>query len=84
MLERLQRARLLELEPEDGDDLNDVMKFLASVTIVLLIPQIIGAFYGMNVMLPIEDVPSAFYILVGLSAVLSAIVAFILWKKDWR
>jgi magnesium transporter len=119
MLERLQRTQFLELEPEEEDNLDDVltenyeamemaevasdmlgqtmdafasiiannlnvvMKFLAAVTIVLIIPQIIATFYGMNVMLPMEDVPSAFYILVGLSAVLSGIVAFFLWKKGW-
>jgi magnesium transporter len=119
MLERLQRTRFLELEPEEEDNLDDVltenyeamemaevasdmlgqtmdafasiiannlnvvMKFLAAVTIVLIIPQIIATFYGMNVMLPMEDVPSAFYLLVGLSAVLSAIVAYFLWKKGW-
>jgi magnesium transporter len=59
------------------------MKFLASVTIILVIPQIIATFYGMNVMLPIEDHPLAFYIMVSLSAVLATLVAFIFWKKNW-
>src|SRR6185503_16189653 len=35
-----------------SNNVNSVMKFLASVTVILLIPQIVGAFYGMNVRLP--------------------------------
>jgi magnesium transporter len=66
-----------------SNNLNVVMKFLASITVVLIIPQIIGTFYGMNVRLPLEEAPLAFYLLLGLSVVISAIIGFTFWKKDW-
>ncbi len=66
-----------------SNNLNVVMKFLASITVVLIIPQIIGTFYGMNVGLPIREHPFAFSVLVGLSVVISAVVGFIFWRKKW-
>jgi magnesium transporter len=59
------------------------MKFLAAITVVLVIPQIFATFYGMNLRLPIEDEPFAFFAMVGLSLVIAAVVAFIFWKKNW-
>jgi magnesium transporter len=66
-----------------SNNLNVVMKFLASVTIILVIPSIIGTLYGMNINLPFGDHPSAFLILVGLSILGSLIVAVIFGKKGW-
>jgi magnesium transporter len=66
-----------------SNNLNMVMKFLASITVILIVPTIIGTFYGMNVPLPLEDNPSAFLVLVGLSILSSLIVGLIFWKKDW-
>ena len=66
-----------------SNNLNVVMKFLASITVIAIIPQIIGTFYGMNVGLPIAEHPLAFGAMVSLSVVLSAIGAFIFWKKSW-
>jgi magnesium transporter len=59
------------------------MKFLASITVVLIVPQIIGTFYGMNVGLPIQEQPWAFTTLVLLSVALAGFVAFVFWRKDW-
>lgn len=66
-----------------SNNLNVVMKFLASITVILIIPQIVGTFYGMNVGLPIEGHPLAFLIMVGLSFLAAAVVAWIFWKKNW-
>jgi magnesium transporter len=66
-----------------SNNLNVVMKFLASAAVVLVVPTIIGTFYGMNVRLPLEDNPSAFLILVGLSMLTSFIIGLILWRKGW-
>ncbi len=38
-----------------NNNLNGVMKFLAAVTIILSIPNIITGFFGMNVTLPFQD-----------------------------
>lgn len=63
-----------------SNNLNIVMKVLASVTIVISIPNIIAGFYGMNV----EGLPLTqfFWFPIVLSLGLMAIVGFILHKKD--
>lgn len=66
-----------------SNNLNDVMKFLAGMTIVLSIPTIISSFLGMNVkfgFIGISDY-SAIIIFIG-SIILSIIVAIWLKKKD--
>ncbi|HLB48289.1 MAG TPA: magnesium transporter CorA family protein [Anaerolineales bacterium] len=66
-----------------SNNLNVVMKFLASMTIVLSLPTIVASIYGMNVELPLGKHPLAFAIVMGLSLLMSILVAVIFWKKDW-
>jgi magnesium transporter len=66
-----------------SNNLNGVMKFLASVTILLSIPTMIASFFGMNVHIPLEAHPLAFlFILLG-SALAGVFAAYIFWKRDW-
>ena len=74
-----------------SNNLNIVMKFLATVTIVLSIPTMIFSAYGMNVSskgMPFADSPMGFVFVILFSIVLSLVVAFIFRKKDlfliWR
>ena len=66
-----------------SNNMNDIMKFLAGITIVLSIPTIISSFIGMNV--PFGKLGtsnySAFGLLLG-SIVFSIIIAIILKKKN--
>lgn len=64
-----------------SNNLNIVMKFLASVTIVMAIPTMIASFFGMNVAIPWGGEPLGFWIVIGMTFVLSAISIIILWKK---
>ncbi|MTI66893.1 MAG: magnesium transporter CorA family protein [Firmicutes bacterium] len=64
-----------------SNNVNIVMKFLASITIVMSIPTMIASFYGMNVGLPLQDTPYAFLLVVGLSVILSVLTVVILAKK---
>ncbi|GAB4429957.1 MAG: magnesium transporter CorA family protein [Anaerolineales bacterium] len=66
-----------------SNNLNVVMKALAAITIVINVPAIVAAFYGMNVILPGQDHPLAFLTIFGLSIVLSGLAAFIFYKRDW-
>jgi magnesium transporter len=66
-----------------SNNLNVVMKFLASVTVVLILPTVVGTFYGMNVRLPLEGHPHAFTFLLAASIVCSLIVAAVFWRKKW-
>lgn len=66
-----------------SNNLNKVMKVLTGLTIVFMIPSIIGALYGMNVALPWQESPLAFAALCALCLGLSFAVFYVLRKKDW-
>ena len=66
-----------------SNNLNMVMKFLTSVTIILMIPTLIASIYGMNIKLPFARSPHAFAIIIGASIIFSSIGAFIFIKRKW-
>lgn len=64
--------------------LNNVMKFLAAITIVMAIPTIISGIYGMNVdgrWMPLSETPYGFGIICVIILVICVIIALILRKK---
>ena len=64
--------------------LNNIMKFLAAITIVMAIPTIISGIYGMNVSgkwMPLAETPYGFYIVCGIIVLICIIIALILKKK---
>ena len=64
---------------------NMVMKFLATVTIVMSIPNIIFSAYGMNVNIkgmPFADTPEGFFLVIIIALLLSLLVALIFSKKN--
>lgn len=64
-----------------SNNLNMVMKFLASMTIIMAIPTMISSFFGMNVDVPFGE--NHGFLLVSLIAfILTSISAFVLWKKN--
>lgn len=66
-----------------SNNLNMVMKFLTSVTIILMIPTLIASIYGMNIRLPFAKSPHAFAITIGASIIFSLIGVFIFIKRKW-
>jgi magnesium transporter len=66
-----------------SNNLNQVMKLLTSITIVLSFPALVAALYGMNVSLPFGQHPWAFLIILGVSVLLAITVVGILKKLDW-
>lgn len=64
-----------------SNNLNNVMKYLTSVTIVLMLPTLVASIYGMNVELPLQNYPHAFLILMGVSILISIISVIILAKR---
>ena len=64
-----------------SNNLNMVMKFLASMTIVISVPSIIFTMWGSNVPLPFANNPFGFLILLLIALLLSSIIAIILYKK---
>lgn len=68
-----------------SNNLNNVMKFLATITIVMAIPTMVFSAYGMNLNMdgiPFSRAPQGFLIVILISLVLSLIVALICSKKD--
>jgi len=67
-----------------SNNLNIVMKFLATVTIVMAIPTMIASFFGMNVGgIPGDISRYGFVSVIGGTLVISLIVALIFKKKDF-
>ena len=64
--------------------LNNAMKLLTCVTLVMAIPTIISGIYGMNVSaqwMPLSQTPYGFYIICGLIASICGLALLILKKK---
>ena len=66
-----------------SNNLNNVMKFLTSITIVLMLPTLLASIYGMNVPLPGMNSPYAFTVLMVLSVLLAILAAFLLARKKF-
>ena len=64
-----------------SNNLNIVMKFLASITIVMAIPTMVASFFGMNVPVPWEGDPMGFVIVSIVALGLTIISIWVLWKK---
>jgi magnesium transporter len=65
-----------------SNNLNIVMKFLASITIIIAIPTMIASFYGMNVLdLPLSQTPLAFETIFMFSVMISVILGLFMWRK---
>ncbi len=68
--------------------LTAVMKVVGSISLILMIPTIIASFYGMNVSLPGGGDPEGlnhltFYIILGLSFLVSGGIWFFFRKRNW-
>ena len=66
-----------------NNNLNMVMKFLTSVTIILMLPTLIASIYGMNIRLPFQYSPHAFAITMGISFGLTVLAIVLFWKRRW-
>lgn len=64
-----------------SNNLNGVMQFLTSITIILAIPTMISSYWGMNVPVPLQDNPFGFAIMVVFSLAVGIIATFWLKKK---
>ena len=64
--------------------LNNVMKYLTSITIVMAIPTVISGMYGMNVeekWMPLSDTPHGFLIICVLTLLICILTLLFLYKK---
>jgi magnesium transporter len=66
-----------------SNNLNGVMKALAAITIIINVPAVVAAFYGMNVELPGEGFKHAFLIVFAIAFSLTALATYIFYRRDW-
>lgn len=64
-----------------SNNLNGVMKYLTSITIILAIPTMIASYWGMNVGVPLQDNPFGFVLIVFFSILIGVIASIWLKKK---
>lgn len=65
-----------------SNNLNGVMKFLTSITIILAVPTMISSFWGMNVELPFQHNSMGFVIMIFIAVISTLLVTWWLNKKD--
>lgn len=63
-----------------NNNLNQIMKFLAAITIVLSIPTMLGTFWGMNVAVPFANITYGFGAVISLS-LLGTLIVILFFKK---
>ena len=62
-----------------SNNVNAVMKRMTAMSIILMVPTLIASFYGMNVDISLSSTPYAFFIIIGISALLTLVV--LLWLR---
>lgn len=65
-----------------SNNLNRVMKYLTSITIILAIPTMVASYWGMNVPVPLQDNSWGFPIIFLFSIIIAVIATLWLNKKD--
>ena len=66
-----------------SNNLNMLMKTLNIITIGIMVPTLVVSAFSMNVSIPMQHNPLAFWIIMGL-AIFSVIVFMLFWKfKKW-
>lgn len=63
-----------------NNNVNQIMKFLAAITIVLSIPTMLASFWGMNVGVPVAASAYGFWIVISIS-MLATLLVIIYFRK---
>ncbi|WP_390409592.1 magnesium transporter CorA family protein [Lacticaseibacillus jixiensis] len=66
-----------------NNNMNGVMKFLTSYSIILTIPTLVFSFYVMNVELPWANMHSSWIITIAISVVIGVLLGFEFWRKKY-
>jgi magnesium transporter len=64
-----------------SNNLNETMKLLTSITIIISIPTLIASLWGMNVEVPFEISKYGFWILCAIAIIITAVTVILLNKK---
>ena len=64
-----------------SNNLNVVMKLLAVITLVISVPTLIASLWGMNVPVPFASLSWGFWLVIGISAVITAVVSYFIIRS---
>jgi len=64
-----------------NNNLNNIMKFLASITIVVSIPTMISSFWSMTLIVPWQGTEIGFWLVLMIALITSTAVGLFLRKK---
>ena len=64
-----------------SNNLNIVMKVLTSLTMMVAIPSLVAAFWGMNLDVPFENSPHGFWLVLGISGFSALVAGLFMWRK---
>ncbi len=65
------------------NNLNRVIKLLTSLTVILMVPNLVSGFYGMNIALPFAQHPLAFFGLLTFIGACSGLLLAVFWRNRW-
>ena len=65
-----------------SNNVNNIMKRMSALSIILIVPTFVASLYGMNVDILISS-PYAFWIILGIAAVLTILAFLALRKLRW-
>ena len=65
------------------NNLNKILKFLTSLTLIMGVPTIIASLYGMNVGLPFQESAFAFFYIFFFTLIISLILVLVFYLKKW-
>jgi len=66
-----------------NNNLNMLMKTLNLIAICIMLPALVVSFFSMNVKIPFQGYPYAFWIIVGLAVVSIAVTVGVWYRKKW-
>lgn len=65
-----------------SNNLNTFIQRLTIITIVLMVPTLVSSFFGMNLKIPFEATPGAFYIVLIISLSISLLLVWFFRRKN--
>jgi magnesium transporter len=65
------------------NNINQILKILTFLTILISIPTMLSSFYGMNLTLPLQDFKYTFYLIIFISLTLIVLLFLIFKYKKW-
>lgn len=64
-----------------SNSLNNVMKFLTAITIIIAVPTLLASFWGMNVPVPFQGTGYGFAAIIAISLVCAGLTVYVLWRR---